>query len=294
MAMKKWFLPALVLVCGLAARSSAQLVGINDKIFVLKGAGAYTLNYVYDASKDTSAKPDLNVALELDRVIAVKPKLYFYLVCSADYEPSSYFKGAVETWTGDGKVDVWPLGLVVYGVGRHTAAGLWDAKAVYSYDAGIFGVDFNFREINPPALDAWTAKGKRAGTGYIDGRDTQLANLIEYNDYTSGSGLATLACTTKKMATKVPVATWYEPSALTIELSGIQMQDLITLNADGTADSFVPTQFGLLKVKFTTDATLTKLANTVGNTQAANLGLVSDAIDAALVKGKYQPVGAEF
>jgi hypothetical protein len=129
--------------------------------------------------------------------------------------------------------------------------------------------------------------------------------LIEYTDSYSTDMLALVTCAAKKMTTKVPVATWYEPSAITIELYSNLTQvlgtldpDVLDLINDGDENTnpmaFVQTQIGAVKVKFTTDTNLTKIANTAGQTVAQNLAAVSDAIDAALVKAKYQAVNAEI
>lgn len=282
---RRWLLAGLVLVCGLAARLSAQPVGVEDKIAIFKGALSYTANYVVD-----NAKPDLNVALGLDRVTSTKPKMYFYLVCTYSYDPTYTENNGTYKLTGDGFLDLWPVGLVIYGDGRHQASGTWNAATRYAYDAGFGGVDLLF--------DAWLKKGYRVGPGWVDGSH-QVSDTLEYYDYFTGDGLAYLNFKVKKFKNKEGnPPEWYDLSGGTLELSGMMARDVYVL-ADVKADdpewSLMGWNLGIGKIKFKMDTKLSAAASAEGvDDLDEGLDWLSGQIDALLQQGGYPTVGADF
>ena len=51
----------------------------SSDVFVFKGVASYTTSFAVDNSRD-----DFNVDIDLDRVVAAKPKVYFFALC--EYE----------------------------------------------------------------------------------------------------------------------------------------------------------------------------------------------------------------
>ncbi len=277
-----WWLAGLVLVCGLGARLSAQPVGVEDKIAIFKGALSYTTNYVVDNSK-----ADLNVALGLERVTATKPKMYFYLVCTYSYDPTYTESNGTFKLTGDGFLDLWPVGLVIYGDGRHQANRTWNSATKYAYDATFYGVDLLF--------PAWLKKGYRVGTGWVDGAYA-VSDTLEYADYFTGDGLAYLNFKVKKFKnTAANPPEWYDLSSGALELSGMMMRDMYVLTDTKGVDpkaSLVWGNLGIGKIKFKMDTKLSAAASALGLEDG--LDWLSGQVDTLLQQGGYPTVDADF
>jgi hypothetical protein len=244
-------------------------VNVVTTLVVLKGTATDTVHYVLngpftDAQRDAYGVDDMT--------LATKPKAYYFMVVEATYTPEM---NAAGKWTGEGSLntwsDLWPMGVVEYGVGRHDANGVWQPKLAYAYDVGA-AVDFG-------AYTWWWPKAKnRAGDGSIYSFD---ANNI-FQDQREGT--ATLTYSAKAYTDKVTGDSWYLPTItnLTIYYSQYMQQNF------GTAADPVwrDIQFGAGKVAFKQDTAMTKIVNDVAG---AHVGLDNTAIAIRdfLIKGKY-------
>jgi len=290
-----------MLVCGAAATSFGQLVGVEDYFLVLKGATSFTSNAIYDCTKDPivvdSYAEKIIEDTELNGALLKKPKAYYYLILQARYTPTPK-TGAPATWSGQGVLDnIWPVGLICYGYGRHTTDGVWDAKTKFAFGnegEGYYG-DFGF-------LDGvyWLAANKRVGMAGLNVKavvDLLAGAYLTYEDYTPGDAYALLTYKGAKKSIKTPEPmTWYQPSACVIEMWSPIVEKMSRFDsADELVEAMV-SQFGTAKVKFSLDSKLTATANAnVDDPADPDDGGINhdlaDAIDAALTKGKYPTTG---
>lgn len=272
------------LVCGLGAISFGQLQTFT-KLVVLKGAASDTVHYVLnDPILQTPNPSPQYTALKAQRdalgvdflALAAKPKVYYFLVAEVVYTPQF----ALNKWTGEGYLEVWPMGAVEYGIGRHDANGVWQAKAplgAYSYDIGWNGYAVDFA-----GYTWWSPKAKaRTGDGSI-WAENAASTFQDQRNTGAGDGVADLVYSAKLMTNKTtnPVTTWYEPTISSLTIAYTQsMSQLI-----GGTWQYV--QGGAGKVVFKQDAALTTMANDPAGGKVG-LGKVATAINALLLKGKY-------
>ncbi|NLF19766.1 MAG: hypothetical protein GX595_21250 [Lentisphaerae bacterium] len=341
--MKAMFRCLVVLIGGLATATHGQLAGIERYLIVLKGTSSFTTSYVVDNSK-----VDLNAGLGLDRVAAQKPRPYYYLVLQTAYEPTIKVVRDRESWSGDGHIEAFPIGMVTYGTGRFVPdpdqpnGWRWDAKAKYAFDLGPDAMQLGgfAGQVEPWG---WLSKGKRVGSaslwwwelleeetealtdtidagnpwGLIPGTyNATRYRMLCYDTMTSSlfeGPIALMGVSARKMTDRKvkPPLEWYQPSTMTLAVTTPfwqQLTDYTTIyydadvNGDGVVDDYdsrleasvsTPLHGAVGAIKFSTDSTLTKIANLTGD-PAVDLAAVSAAIDAALVRGKYDAVGALF
>jgi len=260
------------LVCGMGAVSFGQFLPTYTKLVVLKGTTTDSVHYVrYDANTPTAATQ--RAAMVVDAVaFGAKPKVNYFMVVELSYTPQI----VANKWTGEGDIWVETMGVVEYGVGRHTTAGLWDPKLVYAYDAG-----------GPLWLGYyawWAPKAKlRMGDAALD--CTNAAGTFSDTKDGVGELVYSAKLVTVKAVGAIPAVSWYEPSITSLTISYTQwMQQLIT----GSTDQ-VDVQYGAGKVVFKPDTKLTTMANLKNPTTGVNTGLALVAADikTQLEKGKY-------
>jgi hypothetical protein len=269
------------LVFGLGAISFGQLQTFT-KLVVLKGAASDTVHYVInDPILQTQNPSPQYTALKAQRdalgvdflALAAKPKVYYFLVAEVVYTPQF----ALNKWTGEGYLEVWPMGAVEYGIGRHDANGVWQPKLAYAYDIGWNGYAVDFA-----GYTWWSPKAKaRTGDGSI-WAENRASTFQDQRNTGAGDGVADLVYTAKLMTNKATGMSWYEPAISSLTIAYTQsMSQLI-----GGTWQYV--QGGAGKVVFKQDAALTTMANDpLGG--KVGLGKVATAINALLVKGKYLP-----
>ena len=269
-----------LLVCGMGAVSFGQLLPEFTKLVVLKGTATDSIHYVYN-DPNRSASEAQRTALGVNALaLSTKPKVYYYLVVELTFKPQFATTGK---WTGEGNLELWTMGAVQYGIGRHDVNGVWQSKLAYAYDIG--GPFY----VGGDSANWWYPKAK-ARTGDCDVFSSDLAET--FADDRVG-GVADLVYSAKLVTNKTTGKSWYEPSITSLTINGTQiMQQLI-----GTAaPAWTSVQFGVGKIVFKQDTALTTKANLTNSTTGANIGLAQAAADiqAALLKGKYTTAATSF
>jgi len=159
-----------VLLCmGLLSSAVAQWLPDeqgSSGVFVLKGVASYAPNVAVDNSKD-----DLNVDMDLDRVVAAKPKVSFFALCEYDYWPTQKWDAKKQeyvpnVWSGEGYLDVWITDMLCYGDGRHSYVQVtkaweprWNAKAKFGYNGLMLDLDHAHQ--SGPGQVAWSRSSIR-------------------------------------------------------------------------------------------------------------------------------------
>lgn len=248
--MKAMFRCLVVLICGLATATHGQLAGIERYLIVLKGTASFTTSYVVDNSK-----VDLNAGLGLDRVASQKPRVYYYLVLQTAYEPTIKVVRDKESWSGEGHIEAFPIGMVTYGMGRFVPDAAqpngwrWDAKTKYAFDLGPDAMQLGgFSGVVEPW--GWLSKGKRVGAAsmwwweLVDEQAEAVTDTIEagnpwgfvpgtyngtrhqmlcYDTMTSSlfeGPVALMGVSARKMRTRDrPPVEWYQPSSMTLAVT---------------------------------------------------------------------------
>lgn len=272
----KRFLFAVGLVC-MGAASFAAIRTEYTKLLVLKGTVTETVHYVYnDTLPDTQALADERAALGVDAIgKSLKPKVYYYLIVEVTYKPQ--INAATGKWTSEGDIDVWTMGALEYGKGRHDDTGVYQAALLYAYDVG-------------PAFDLylfdhWQSKKKgRTGDGWVLCMD-EAGTFVNNRE-----GIADLVYSAKLVKSKTDSTdTWYEPSISSLTFYCNQVLDQ---KIGSKALVWQDTQFGVGKIVFKVDSKLTTTANLTDVDGVTNIGLaqVATTIRDTLVKAGYPSV----
>lgn len=266
-----------LLVCGLGAMSFGQPYATFTKLMVLKGTCSDTAHYVLN-DPDPTATLAQRTAYGVDALaLSIKPKVYYFLVVEVTYAPQFTDAGK---WTGEGTLgvmDLWTLGAVQYGIGKHDANGVYDKALKYAYDIGLsdpfwLGNSYWY----------WPKAKQRLA-------DASILSVDEGDTFRdSREGTALMAFSPKLIKDRATGDSWYEPNISSITIYHSQlMQQLI-----GATPEWKYVQMGSGKIVFKLDSKMTAKANLTDLDTGDNIGLAQVAADiqALLVKGGYGDV----